>query len=133
MECDLSSFDSVRNFAKLYLNTEERLDILICNAGVGYSTTKMTENGFDCVIQSNYLSHFLLTNLLLEKLKQSKPSRILNISSDLHNIVKTIDWSDAFTQTKQKGLMGSYPYSKLFQILSTYKLKQDLFGKNQLN
>ena len=84
MECDLSSLNSIRNFANLYLKQEERLDILICNAGLGYSSTQTTEDGFDYVIQSNYLGHFLLTNLLLEKLKQSKPSRILNISSDLH-------------------------------------------------
>jgi NAD(P)-dependent dehydrogenase (short-subunit alcohol dehydrogenase family) len=84
MECDLSSFDSVRNFVKFYLNEEERLDILICNAGLGYSTDKITQDGFNPVIQSNYLSHFLLTNLLLNKLKESKPSRILNVSSDLH-------------------------------------------------
>lgn len=84
MECDLSSFKSIRNFVNLYLNNERKLDILICNAGLGYSSNRMTEDGFDYVIQSNYLGHFLLTNLLLEKLKQSKPSRILNISSDLH-------------------------------------------------
>ncbi len=84
MECDLSSFDSIRNFVKLYLNEEKRLDILICNAGLGYSSDEKTKDGFNYVIQSNYLGHFLLTNLLLKKLKESKPSRILNVSSDLH-------------------------------------------------
>lgn len=124
MECDLASLNSVRNFVDLYMKNEERLDILICNAGLGYSSDRMTEDGFDYVIQSNYLGHFLLTNLLLEKLKQSKPSRILYISSDLHQSVQSIDWSDAFTQHKRSNFMGSYPASKLFQILSTYKLKQ---------
>jgi NAD(P)-dependent dehydrogenase (short-subunit alcohol dehydrogenase family) len=144
MECDLCSFDSVRNFAELYNNEEERLDILICNAGLGYSSNEITKDGFNCVIQANYLGHFLLTNLLLNKLKESKPSRILNISSDLHKSlfnysqinnyffinlgVKSIDWSDAFLQHKKSRLMGAYPPSKLFQILSTYKLKHDLFG-----
>lgn len=84
MECDLSSFNSIRNFVNSYKIKEKRLDILICNAGLGYSSNQMTEDGFNYVIQSNYLGHFLLTNLLLDKLKESKPSRILNVSSDLH-------------------------------------------------
>ncbi len=45
MECDLLSLDSVRNFAKFYQNEEEQLDILICNAGIGYSTNKITQDG----------------------------------------------------------------------------------------
>ncbi len=44
----------------------------------------MTKDGFNNVIQANYLGHFLLTNLLLNKLIECKPSRILNVSSDLH-------------------------------------------------
>jgi len=84
MECDLCSFDSIRNFVQLYNLEEDRLDILICNAGLGYSSIDMTIDGFNYVIQANYLGHFLLTNLLLNKLKESKPSRILNVSSDLH-------------------------------------------------
>lgn len=84
MNCDLSSLDSVRNFARLYNETEERLDVLICNAGLGYTTNGMTTDGFHPIIQSNYLGHFLLTQLLLDKLKQSRPARILNVSSDLH-------------------------------------------------
>jgi NAD(P)-dependent dehydrogenase (short-subunit alcohol dehydrogenase family) len=129
MECDLCSFDSIRNFSSLYNNQEERLDILICNAGLGYSSNEITQDGFNYVIQANYLGHFLLTNLLLNKLKESKPSRILNVSSDLHKSVKSIDWSDAFIQKNKSGLMGAYAPSKLFQILSTFKLKQDLFGR----
>ena len=84
MHCDLSSLDSVRNFARLYDDTEERLDVLICNAGLGYTTNEMTTDGFHPIIQSNYLGHFLLTHLLLDKLKKSRPARILNVSSDLH-------------------------------------------------
>ena len=84
MNCDLSSLDSIRNFARLYDHEEDRLDVLICNAGLGYTDNKLTADGFHPVIQSNYLGHFLLTNLLLEKLQKSRPARILNVSSDLH-------------------------------------------------
>jgi NAD(P)-dependent dehydrogenase (short-subunit alcohol dehydrogenase family) len=84
MECDLSSFDSVRKFAKLYNTEEERLDVLICNTSVCWSSNIVTKDGFNSIIQANYLGHFLLTNLLLEKLKQCRPSRIINISSNAH-------------------------------------------------
>ena len=84
MQCDLSSLNSVRKFVEEFLNDEERLDILICNAGIGHSPIHLTEDQFDDVIQSNYLGHFLLTDLLREKLRQCQPSRIINVSSELH-------------------------------------------------
>jgi len=84
MECDLSSFDSVRNFAKLYNIEEDRLDVLICNAGVAWSPDVVTKDGFNSIIQANYLGHFLLTNLVLNKLKKCRPSRIINVSSGAH-------------------------------------------------
>jgi len=84
MECDLSSLDSVRNFAKLYNIEEDRLDVLICNAGVAWSPDVVTKDGFNSIIQANYLGHFLLTNLLLNKLKKCRPSRIINVSSGAH-------------------------------------------------
>ncbi|CAF1468221.1 unnamed protein product [Adineta ricciae] len=134
MECDLSSLNSVRKFAKLFNEEENHLDVLICNAGLGYSPQKQTEDGFDSVIQSNYLSHFLLTNLLLDKLKKSESARIINVSSDLHRLVtKPIDWSDAFTQRNSLGMMGSYPVSKLFQILSSYQFKTNLSDDEHVN
>ena len=84
MECDLSSLRSVKNFAEIYLNREERLDALICNAGIGRSSTKFTENKFDQVIQANYLGHFLLIDFLIKKLEECRPSRIIHVSSELH-------------------------------------------------
>ncbi|CAF1375945.1 unnamed protein product [Rotaria sordida] len=133
MECDLCSLDSVRTFAKLYNEQEERLDVLICNAGLGWSSSVLTKDGFNSVMQANYLGHFLLTNLLLDKLKKCRPSRILNVSSDLHRSVQSIDWSDAFTQFHSNRWMGAYPLSKLFQILSTFKLKRDLWNTEGIN
>lgn len=84
MECDLCSLDSVRKFAKLYNTEEERLDVLICNNSLIWTSDIVTKDGFNSVIQSNYLSHFLLTHLLLDKLKQCRPSRIINVSSSIH-------------------------------------------------
>ena len=85
MLCDLSSYQSVRDFAAQYNEEEQRLDVLICNAGLVSAPEKVTKDGFDTVIQSNYLSHFLLTNLLLDKLKACRPSRIINVSSGSHH------------------------------------------------
>jgi NAD(P)-dependent dehydrogenase (short-subunit alcohol dehydrogenase family) len=84
MECDLCSLDSIRQFAKLYNSEEERLDVLICNANLVWSSNIVTLDGFNSIIQANYLGHFLLTNLLLDKLKQCQPSRIINVSSNAH-------------------------------------------------
>lgn len=84
MECDLCSFDSVRRAATVYNAEEDRLDVLICNAGLAWAPDRVTKDGFNTVIQANYLGHFLLTNLLMDKLKQSRPSRIVNVSSGAH-------------------------------------------------
>lgn len=64
---DLSSFSSVRKFAADINTTEQRLDILVNNAGAASLGNKKTEDGLPMVIQINYFSHFLLTNLLLGK------------------------------------------------------------------
>lgn len=84
MECDLCSFDSIRQFTKSYISDEDRLDVLICNANLTWSEEIVTIDGYNSIIQGNYLGHFLLTNLLLDKLKQCRPSRIINVSSSAH-------------------------------------------------
>ena len=93
MECDLRSFESVRKFVRAYTQEEERLDVLVCNAGIAWSPNIITRDGFNTVLQANYLSHFLLTNLLLNKLKQCQPSRIVNVASGSHRS-KYYCWRD---------------------------------------
>lgn len=66
---DLTSFESVRDFASFVNQNESRLDILINNAGIGHSKPDLTSDGLNQVMQVNYLSHFLLTHLLLGKLE----------------------------------------------------------------
>ncbi|XP_051921631.1 retinol dehydrogenase 12 isoform X2 [Hippocampus zosterae] len=81
---DLASLYSVRQFAKDFLDSEDRLDILINNAGVMMCPKWLTEDGFETQFAVNHLSHFLLTNLLLPKLKSSAPSRVVTVSSIAH-------------------------------------------------
>ncbi|CAF1004579.1 unnamed protein product [Adineta steineri] len=126
MECDLSSFESVRKFAKLYNAKEDRLDVLICNAGLIYSPNIYTKDGLNSIMQTNYLGHFLLTNLLLDKLKQCRSSRIINVSSSAHKYPPTNKGITALVNFKSDAIWGSYGPSKACQILSSYKLKQDL-------
>uniref|UniRef100_A0A224YUL5 Dehydrogenase n=1 Tax=Rhipicephalus zambeziensis TaxID=60191 RepID=A0A224YUL5_9ACAR len=85
---DMSSLKSVRNFCDDIVHTEERLDVLINNAGaIGHSKkVKMTEDGFEEIFQTNFLAPLLLTLLLLDLLKKSSPSRIINVASDYHRL-----------------------------------------------
>lgn len=84
MKCDLRSLRSVRQFVQLFNTEEQRLDVLICNAGIAWAPELLTEDGFSTVMQVNYLSHFLLINLLMEKLKECRPSRIVFVASGAH-------------------------------------------------
>ncbi|XP_019876628.2 retinol dehydrogenase 12 [Aethina tumida] len=78
---DLSSFQSVRKFAKDINSNESRLDILINNAGVGTAGNKHTDDGLNVTMQINHFGPFLLTHLLTDLLKKSAPSRIIFVSS----------------------------------------------------
>ena len=80
--CDLASLKSVRECSEQLSNSLEKIDILINNAGIMWLPEEKTEDGNEKQIQVNYLGHFLLTNLLLERL--NKPSRIINLSSLAH-------------------------------------------------
>jgi len=125
---DLASFESVRAFAKLINETEERLDILVNNAGLGQSY-RVTEDGYESTFQVNYLSHFLLTLLLLEKMKKSAPSRIVNVSSMAHDSKNVNLQLDDFKLSKEKyDSFGRYAESKLAQVVLTRELSQRLEG-----
>ena len=81
MKCDLASFASVREFCKQVDKEEKKVDILVNNAAAFSTTRVITEDGQEMVFQVNHLSHFLLTNLLMDKMKAAKAARIINVSS----------------------------------------------------
>ena len=83
-QLDLASLESVRNFSAKINRQEERIDILINNAGIMACPKWKTKDGFEMQFGVNHIGHFLLTNLLLDKIKSSGPSRIVNVSSRAH-------------------------------------------------
>ena len=84
MKCDLASFSSVRQFCHQIEKEEQKIDILINNAGVFSMERSLTEDQQDLQFQVNHHGHFLLTNLLLHKVKAAKAGRIINVSSIAH-------------------------------------------------
>ena len=123
-EIDLASLKSVRNFAHEINQTEERLDILINNAGIMRCPYWTTEDGFEMQFGVNHLGHFLLTNLLLDMLQRSQPSRIINVSSLAHTRGK-IRFDDLQSE-KEYGPGPAYAQSKLANVLFTRELSKKL-------
>ncbi|KAF4087569.1 hypothetical protein AMELA_G00072230 [Ameiurus melas] len=123
---DLASIKSIRSFVEK-INQEERVDILINNAAVMRCPPGKTEDGFDMQLGVNYLGHFLLTNLLLDKLRDSAPSRVINLSSLAH-IIGEIDFEDLNWDRKTFNTKKAYCQSKLAIVLFTRELARRLEG-----
>ncbi|KAM7396698.1 hypothetical protein PAMP_019721 [Pampus punctatissimus] len=123
---DLASLQSVRQLAKEIQESEERLDILINNAGVMCCPKWQTEDGFEMQFGVNHLGHFLLTNCLLDLLKKSSPSRIVNVSSLAHENGQI--YFDDINQDKDYHPWKSYSQSKLANVLFTRELAKKLQG-----
>ncbi|XP_064081209.1 retinol dehydrogenase 13-like [Macrobrachium nipponense] len=126
MKCDLASQDSIREFVQNFNAKEERLDILINNAGVMRCPKSFTEEGIELQLGTNHMGHFLLTNLLLSKIKDSAPSRIINVSSVAH-MRGRINFSD-LNSKKNYDEGEAYAQSKLANILFTRELSERLAG-----
>lgn len=128
MRLDLASLADVRRFAAEYLAAHPRLDILINNAGITLTARTETVDGFETTFGVNHLGHFLLTNLLLDRLKASAPSRIVVLASDAHRgALRGLDFDDLQSRRSYSG-MGSYCKSKLANILFTVELAERLRG-----
>ena len=122
---DLGSLEQVREFAEAVLSDYDKLDLLINNAGIAFGQQRsVSEDGHELHFQVNYLSHFLLTRLFLPRLRESAPSRIVNVSSGAQ---QAIDFDDVMLEN---GFTGgrAYAQSKLAQVMHTFDLAEELEG-----
>jgi NAD(P)-dependent dehydrogenase (short-subunit alcohol dehydrogenase family) len=126
MLADLSSQEEIRTLAGRFREKHQFLHVLVNNAGATFSNRRETVDGIEMTWATNYLSCFLLTNLLLDRLKAGSPSRIVNVSSGLHKRAR-MDFDDL--QLKDGYSRGrAYDLSKLAIILFTYELSRRLEG-----
>jgi NAD(P)-dependent dehydrogenase (short-subunit alcohol dehydrogenase family) len=123
---DFEKLDDVRIMANEFRSRFHRLDVLINNAGAVFSKRQESLDAIELTLQVNYLSHFLLTNLLLDMLKASAPSRVVNVSSGVHERGH-IDFEDLQMTRKYSG-QKAYASSKLALVLFTYELARMLEG-----
>ncbi len=123
---DLSSLESVRDFAARYRDSHDGLDVLINNAGTMSKTRRTTEEGHEWTLAVNHLGPFLLTNLVTDLLLASSPSRVITVSSENHRGAKNgLDFDD-LQMTKGYNSSKSYAASKLANILFTVELDRRL-------
>jgi retinol dehydrogenase 14 len=123
---DLSSQAGVRELAEGFRSRYDRLDVLVNNAGLVQSTRTETADGLETTFATNHLAPFLLTNLLLDLLKKSAPSRVVTVSSETERW-GNIDFDDLQSKKKYRGF-PVYGMTKLANIMFTYELAERLEG-----
>ena len=123
---DLTVQDEVRRLAEELRERHNQLEVLVNNAGLVLSERTETPDGIETQLAINHLAPFLLTNLLLDLLKESAPSRIVTVSSDAHRWAK-IDLDDLQSRKRYRG-MQVYGKTKLANIMFTYELAERLEG-----
>lgn len=144
LSLDLSSQESIRKSAREFLERFDRLDILVNNAGVSITQPALTKDGIEWTVGVNAFGPFLLTMLLLDLMKRSAPSRIVNVGSGMHVISrlsldryeKAVRHGERGTWSASRAWSGSrtwsgnraYADSKLMNILFTYELARRLAG-----
>ncbi|KAF2365696.1 Short-chain dehydrogenase/reductase SDR [Trinorchestia longiramus] len=128
---ELSNFNSVRKFAAQINEEEVAVHVLINNGGItGFAEKKMTSDGHELTMATNHFGHFLLTLLLLNKLKSSSPSRIINVSSIAY-IFNQLDVSDINFERRKYFFQRAYCQSKISNILFTKELAERLDGTGE--
>jgi retinol dehydrogenase 12 len=126
MLADLSVQEEIRRLAETFKSRYQRLDVLVNNAGAVMMARQESRNGIEMTFALNHLNYFLLTNLLLDVLKQSAPSRVVVVSSDAHRGGK-MHWDDLQLKRGYNG-WKAYAQSKLANVLFAYELARRLEG-----
>jgi NAD(P)-dependent dehydrogenase (short-subunit alcohol dehydrogenase family) len=123
---DLSLQSEVRRLAETFLARHDRLDVLANNAGLVQSKRTETPEGIETTLAINHLAPFLLTNLLLDRLKESAPGRVITTSSEAQQW-GSMDFSDLQSRRRYRGF-PVYGMTKLANIMFTYELAEQLKG-----
>ena len=126
MICDMASQSSIRSFGREFLSEHERLDVLINNHGVLMPKRSITEDGLESTFAINHIGYFLTANVLLEALKRSAPSRIVNVASAAH-AYGHIDINNLQGE-RHYSAVRAYANSKLANVLFTRALARRLTG-----
>ncbi|EIE20504.1 NAD(P)-binding protein [Coccomyxa subellipsoidea C-169] len=137
MQLDVAQFASIRKFVDEFLARNEPLHILINNAGIhlpgGWSESpeqdgQRTPEGFEVTLGTNYFGPLMLTQLLLPKLKESAPARIVNLGSPGEQFSGGVYWDDLKGEKKTKSDMNVYGTSKIYLIMASKALNERLKG-----
>ncbi|KAF5281073.1 hypothetical protein FQR65_LT14869 [Abscondita terminalis] len=128
-ELDLCSLESVKQCASRLLESQKQIDILVNNAGVSMCPKSKTVDGFETQFGTNHLGHFLFTLLLLPRIIESSPARIINVSSMVHSN-GALNFDDLNYEKRQYSYAQAYRDSKLANVLFTKELARKLQEAN---
>ena len=130
MQLDLASLASVHRFANAFKAKYDRLDVLVNNAGIMWAPYGKTEDGFESQFGTNHLGHFALTGLLIDHLRKTPDSRVVNVSSTGHR-AGVMDFENLmFENGEGYSRHGAYGRSKLANLLFTYELQRRFEANN---
>ena len=124
---DLADLESVRSCAEAFLARGEPLHVLVNNAGAA-GVRGLTRQGFELMFGVTHLGHFLLTQLLLDRLVSSGPSRVVTVASDAHYQARGIDWEALRRPARGLTGLGEYAVSKLANVLFSQELARRTAG-----
>jgi len=131
MQLDLQDFASIEKFAAEFNANYQKLDILLNNAGIMTTPYFKTKDGLEGQMGTNHFGHFKLTGLLLDLIKNTPKSRVVNVSSSAHKVGK-MDFNNLLFEKGGYTPLKAYGRSKISNLLFTYEL-QRLFEKNAID
>jgi NAD(P)-dependent dehydrogenase (short-subunit alcohol dehydrogenase family) len=124
---NLADLDQVRALARRFLDSGRPLHVLVNNAGAVFARRQETPAGLEATLAVNHLAPFLLTNLLLDRMRASGRARIVNVASDAHRFAGPLDLADLQSRRRYPP-MKVYGKSKLMNLLFTHELARRLAG-----